>query len=191
MIFFLQRYVIAAWTTTFAIIVSIVFGSKPAYRPNLDETVVQSAFYQSLSGNAWALAHAWIIFACTHNYGGAVNWFLSFTFWQPIAKLSFCVFMLHMQIQLFMSAQRRQLAYFSNVQMLYQLWGDFGFSLMVSLVWTLSFEMPVPPLETFLLDNGCRAGQKTEIIPTKSSAHDDIVNKVEQNEAVIVMNKDE
>jgi peptidoglycan/LPS O-acetylase OafA/YrhL len=187
----LQRYVIAAWTGTFAIILYVIFGTSMVHRPYLNETVFQSAIHQALARNIWALAHAWIIFACTHNYGGAVNWFLSFTFWQPLAKLSYCIYILHILVISFVSEQRQQVIYFSDLRMLYQLWGDFGFSLIVSVLWTLTFEMPIPILESFLMDVGCSKCKKNEKVPTKSSTESDNVNTVDKTEAVIVINKEE
>lgn len=73
-------------------------------------TVLNTVF-DSLSRLLWASAIALIIFQCITNNGGPVNKFLSSPIWKPLAKLSFCIYVLHYVIQLLIIGQNRTTVY--------------------------------------------------------------------------------
>jgi peptidoglycan/LPS O-acetylase OafA/YrhL len=102
-----------------------------------------------LSRIFWALAISWIIFACHHNYGGLIGWFLSLPVWQPIAALSYSIYIVHFVVQTLLAGTERQSVYLSDLTMTHRFLGDLGFSMIVAFVWTLSFEMPFPILENY------------------------------------------
>lgn len=58
-------------------------------------TLVENMLYGSLSHTVWALALAWLIYACHHGYAGVVNDFLSWSWWRPLSRLTFAVYMVH------------------------------------------------------------------------------------------------
>lgn len=57
--------------------------------------VWEYALFFSLTKLAWAVAVAWVIFACHHGYGGIVNSILSRKAYLPITRLSFCAYLVH------------------------------------------------------------------------------------------------
>jgi peptidoglycan/LPS O-acetylase OafA/YrhL len=144
-----KTVVILAWFLALTTLLAVVFGPHSVHRPQINETALQSAFYTALSRVAWSIAIAWLIFACTHGYGGAIHWLLAHPLWQPFAKLSFCIYVLHLPIQIMLSASEKQSIYLSDIRIAHKFWGDFGFSLLLATVWSLAFEMPVPLLENY------------------------------------------
>ena len=46
----------------------------------------------------WSLCVSYIIFACASGQGGIVNWFLSRPCWQPLSRLSFNMYLLHLAL---------------------------------------------------------------------------------------------
>lgn len=58
----------------------------------------EATVYQGFSRIAWGVALAWIVFACVKGYGGAINSFLSWSFFSPLAKLCFMVYFIHLDI---------------------------------------------------------------------------------------------
>lgn len=82
--------------------------------PTYDDSVLRGAFYEAISRVAWATALAWLVFACTHGYGGPVNWFLSLAGWQPLARMSYSIYLVHLPVQLVLAAQVRTSTYFSD-----------------------------------------------------------------------------
>jgi peptidoglycan/LPS O-acetylase OafA/YrhL len=182
--------VFTAWLLTLTTILAVIFGTHSVHRPDFDETIFLSALYQSISRVAWSIAIAWMIFACQHNYGGLVNWLLSLSLWQPLTKLSYCVFVLHLPIQIMLSASEKQAIYLSDTRMAHKFWGDFGFALMLSLLWTLAFEMPIPILENYLLHSSSGKGRMNVNVTGKPSVNDANANSID-NCVEVVTHKNE
>lgn len=61
-------------------------------------TPLENALCDSLVRVAWPGAISYIIFACVHNYGGPVNWFLGHPFWQPLSRLSYTIYLVHFPV---------------------------------------------------------------------------------------------
>lgn len=76
--------------------------------------VLQSAFNEAFRKVVWAMALAWIIFCCHNGYGGPIKWFLSIGLWQPIARLSYSIYLVHLPIQLVLAASLKLPLYFSD-----------------------------------------------------------------------------
>lgn len=93
---------------------AIVFGNYPLQQIDNEESVITGAFYESCSRVSWAISLSWIIFCCTHGYGGPVNWFLSLSIWQPLARISYSIYLVHLPIQLVLAASVRVPTYFSD-----------------------------------------------------------------------------
>lgn len=81
---------------------SIIFGQYPMQQISHTPNTLESAFYESFSRVAWVFALSWIIFVCVNGYGGPINWFLSLNHWKPLAKLTYCIYILHIPVQFFM-----------------------------------------------------------------------------------------
>lgn len=75
----------------------------------------KSATYISLVRSAWSLTIGWIIFLCSNGYGGCINTFLSLNIWKPICKLSYCIYLIHVFVQIYLIAQQRTPGYFMDL----------------------------------------------------------------------------
>lgn len=62
----------SGWTLAICILLIVTYGmvpyANPGEVPEIDNLVRVS--YGSLHRLAWAISISWIIFACTHGYGG-------------------------------------------------------------------------------------------------------------------------
>jgi peptidoglycan/LPS O-acetylase OafA/YrhL len=75
------------WITSIVTLIAISFGMKPLH--SLENSYnVGNAFFVSFHRNSWALAVGWIIFACQTGSGGIVKWFLEWSIWQPLGRIS-------------------------------------------------------------------------------------------------------
>ncbi|XP_050074483.1 nose resistant to fluoxetine protein 6-like [Anopheles maculipalpis] len=155
-------FIVLGWTLTVSAILAILFGDHPIQQPDY-ETLPQAvdAIYESLSRVGWATAIGWIVFACVNGYGGAINDFLGATFWQPLGRLSYTIYLLHFPIQMMMAGSARVPYYFTDLLAAYQFWGDIGFTLTLALVWTLLFESPIIGLERMLFGRPSRQASKS------------------------------
>ncbi|CAB3360031.1 Hypothetical predicted protein [Cloeon dipterum] len=62
--------VAAGWALSMAVLYAVVFGSFDIFQYGHEYDPMESAIYGALHRPAWALAVAWIIFACNCGYGG-------------------------------------------------------------------------------------------------------------------------
>lgn len=83
---------------TFALLATVIFANYPLMQRDIESTNLEYALYTSLSRIAWAMALSYIIYACVHGYGGPVNWFLSLSFWQPLSRLSYAIYLIHFPV---------------------------------------------------------------------------------------------
>ncbi|KAJ8021728.1 Nose resistant to fluoxetine protein 6 [Holothuria leucospilota] len=54
-----------------------------------------SALWGGVSRTLFSIGVAWVAFACTTGHGGLINSFLSWSFWTPMARLTYCAYLLH------------------------------------------------------------------------------------------------
>lgn len=138
------------WFISLGVIFVVVFGQYNIQSPDREEIRLVSAIYESLSRIAWSIALSWVIFACVKGYGGIINLFLSHSYWQPIARLQFSIYLLHLVMQYLLAKSVQSVQFFSDWRSVHTFWGDFGMTLTVSVFWTLAFESPIPILERFI-----------------------------------------
>uniref|UniRef100_A0A182JAD6 Nose resistant-to-fluoxetine protein N-terminal domain-containing protein n=1 Tax=Anopheles atroparvus TaxID=41427 RepID=A0A182JAD6_ANOAO len=171
----LPRWAVATgWTLATAIILAILFGDHPLQQSDYASLpLAADAIYEALNRVAWAGAVGWIIFACVNGYGGPVNLFLGAAIWQPLGRLSYSIYLLHLPIQLMMAGVARLPFYFTDLQAAYQFWGDIGFTVTLALPWALLFESPVIGLERILFGRSrnttasCPGSKEETIEPAK------------------------
>ncbi|XP_035785910.1 nose resistant to fluoxetine protein 6-like [Anopheles albimanus] len=147
--------VAASWFAAAATMLAILLTAYPLHQPDYAQLpVVADATYEALNRVAWATAIGWIIFACVNGYGGAIDRFLGAPLWQPLGRLSYSVYLLHLPIQLMMAGSIRQPYYFTDLLATYQFWGDLGFTCTLAILWVLLFESPIIGLERILFRSG-------------------------------------
>ncbi|XP_039491805.1 nose resistant to fluoxetine protein 6 [Drosophila santomea] len=157
------------WITCLALLFTCIFAMYP-YGIGKTNTLssVSEAFYVSLSRIAWPLGLSWVVFACVQGYGGLANSFLTSPLWQPLSKLSFCVYMGHLLIQNLNGGRTRVNTYFSNYDIMLRFWQDFGFSVLLAYVMYILIEAPCGGLESLILPNRRPAPQPKVQAPETS-----------------------
>ncbi|BFF91768.1 nose resistant to fluoxetine protein 6 [Drosophila madeirensis] len=155
------------WLTGLALLFTCVFAMYP-YGPAKSKSIpiLSEAFYVSLSRIAWPLGLSWVVFACMQGYGGLANSFLSSPLWQPLSKLSYCVYMWHLLIQNLNAGRTRVNTYFSDYDVMLRFWQDFGFSLLLAYIMYILVEAPFGGLQSLILPN--RRAPTTPKLPLPS-----------------------
>ena len=93
------------WLVSFAIGVLVVYGLTLPDRSAEDGITMlpmdpwPNALYAGFHRLGWSLALGWVIFACCRGYGGWINEFLSWSAFKPLSKISFILFLIHLDIQ--------------------------------------------------------------------------------------------
>ncbi|XP_071959454.1 nose resistant to fluoxetine protein 6-like [Antedon mediterranea] len=85
---------LCGWGLSVATMILVVFGLYPSHHGD-PITVAANSIYEGLSRISWAIALAWVVFACFCGYGGWINKFLSFSAWVPLSRLVFTTYLVH------------------------------------------------------------------------------------------------
>ena len=72
-------------------------------------------FYGSFHRLAWSVAVGWLIFACVHGYGGPVNRFLSWKVFTPLSRLTYVVYLVHLNYLYMWSSTLRKPIYYTDL----------------------------------------------------------------------------
>ena len=99
-----QAVNIWCWALSFATGLAVVYGLTLPDR--LDESTavpeiqaldeVPNAIYAGFHRLGWSAALGWLIFACCRGYGGWINEFLSWSAFKPLSKISFILYLIHL-----------------------------------------------------------------------------------------------
>ncbi|KXJ74406.1 hypothetical protein RP20_CCG013730 [Aedes albopictus] len=144
-----KRARVLGWVLAAGMLVLTCYSLKQVYVGDYDRfSVVVDAFYESLHRSFWAFGVMWLIFICVNGQGGLVNEFLSWRFWQPMAKLSYTMYLLHIMIQaVTVTMHLKSPLYFSAMDLIYRIFGLVGVSAVAGGIWSIAFEYPFFGLE--------------------------------------------
>lgn len=122
---------------------AILFGNHPYYQVIPTSTALEFGLFETLSRNIWSIAICYVIFACAHNNGGPINHFLSLPMWKPLARLSYCIYLVHNLIIAISNGSRHRPAYFSGISAFRNFISIYVISVFVSIPLVLAFELPI------------------------------------------------
>ncbi|KAF2881929.1 hypothetical protein ILUMI_24244 [Ignelater luminosus] len=155
---------ILLWLVALSILLACVFTGQNMLEDTYVYDKFANAVYIALMRPGWALGVSWVIFACITGHGGPINWFLSLPVFQVLSKLTYSMYLIHFTMLYIISAQTRISTYFSNLQMMYDFWGDFAFTLGGAVIFTLAFESPILMIEKVIF------GKKEKSPPLRDQA---------------------
>ncbi|CAI4233334.1 unnamed protein product [Auanema sp. JU1783] len=142
-----------AYVFSFGLFFAIVFGVN--------------ALYNSLAKLGWSLALTWLTISCHYNNGGAVQSFMSWWIWIPLGRLSFCAYLIHIPLTLFVwgldkyeKVYSGELDAFINI-ILPSIFYSFG----MAVFWKALVEMPFSKMEFFFLQ---RWGKESSFVKESS-----------------------
>lgn len=149
---FPKYYYAIGWATCFAALGLMIYGRFEMARTDVQEySSVVDAFYEALSRPVFASCVLWIIFACINGQGGVIDDFLSSSLFQPLAKLSYTMYLLHLLLLTMAVSSPKTYTVFSMMDIFYRIWGAIGFTTSVSLLWSAIFEVSFGTLDKCLL----------------------------------------
>ena len=150
---------IGGWVLATAVGSAVVYGLVPYL--NEEQVPVMNSFvrvfYGSFNRLAWSLAVGWLIFACVHGYGGPVNRFLSWKIFIPLSRLTYVVYLVHVNYLLVWSANLRQPVYYTALDHVQFFLGVvFGVTLLAFGI-SLTVEIPILNLEKLVFSSSTSA----------------------------------
>ncbi|XP_070165410.1 nose resistant to fluoxetine protein 6 isoform X1 [Polyergus mexicanus] len=145
------RHVICGWLIAILIGFSAIFGPRAMYFEDHVYNRLEASFYAGFHRQTFALSVSWIIFCCVHGYAGPVNHFLSWRGWIPLSKLSYCAYLCHYIFLLFDIGAARTTGNLTSINVLRAFFANLMFTMILSALWSLCFEMPFTNIDRVLL----------------------------------------
>ncbi|XP_048774648.2 nose resistant to fluoxetine protein 6-like [Ostrea edulis] len=138
------------WLVAAVLACLVLYGLHDAvnYNPLSDGV---SALYNATNRTVWGACVCWVIFACATGNGGFVNTLLSWSPFGPLARLSYCVYLVHPVLMYVDYYSSRVPMYLTDFSGIYLFLGNLVLSNMVAFVASLAFEAPMMGLEKVLL----------------------------------------
>lgn len=170
-----------AWTCSLAIMGTVIFINYPLIQVDSKATSIEFGLYEGLSRVAWAVALCYIIFACSHGYGGPINYFLSHPLWQPLSRLSYSIYIVHFLVIIVTMATIKTSPYFSELGAWNAYLGNYVIIVGVAMIATLAFESPIIVLEK-LIFSPKKKPQKDDCVNDADEVHTNEDNQVQNGE---------
>ncbi|PAA75921.1 hypothetical protein BOX15_Mlig017575g3, partial [Macrostomum lignano] len=117
-------------------------------------TLQQVTVYWSFLRPGFALCVAWVVFACVYGYGGPVNELLSWSWFTPLARLSYCAYIVHASVMFAFFYTYDSKFHLSDSMLIMIYLASIMLTFLVSLVLSMLVEAPLLGLEKALRAGG-------------------------------------
>ncbi|XP_067686161.1 O-acyltransferase like protein-like [Haliotis asinina] len=107
--------------------------------------------HETLYRPVWGLILAWVIFMCCKGKAGIVDWMLSWDWWQPLSRLTYGAYLVHLMFIQTETATARSLFNFTSGYIVYRFFGYTCMSFIFSFLLAILVEAPLLQLEKLLL----------------------------------------
>ncbi|CAN7993530.1 unnamed protein product [Ixodes hexagonus] len=94
----------------------------------------------------WALAVAWVLYACATRHARLLNDWLSWGPLKVVGRLSYSMLLVHPLVIVSQKAQNRHITFFSHFDMMHLFFGHYAVSLLLSFFVYLTVEEPFAQL---------------------------------------------
>jgi len=143
----------------------------------------EAVSYTSLARLSWSIGIAWVIFACATGNGGFVDTILSWPPFTPLARLTYCCYLLHLHIMYYFFFSRKDVMYYDGYLIFYYFIATLVLANFFSLIFCLLFEAPFIGLEKIIFGRGGGGNKKKEnesVVKNGHSKNGDIVKGDEE-----------
>ncbi|XP_046487211.1 nose resistant to fluoxetine protein 6-like isoform X2 [Neodiprion pinetum] len=161
-----ERMVNAAisWIIACVLMLLCVGSTHYIYNTDIGYNLALETVYALTSRPFWSIAVAWIVYACTQGYGGPVTGFLSSPFFQPLSRISYSIYLIHVGIQVMRLTHEITLDFVANSTIIEAYLTNMVMSIGVGFFVYLCFEAPAAVLENIFTN---RVLGSNQAIPTE------------------------
>ncbi|XP_046432346.1 nose resistant to fluoxetine protein 6-like isoform X3 [Neodiprion fabricii] len=161
-----ERMVNAAisWIIACVLMLLCVVSTHYIYNTDIGYNLALETVYALTSRPFWSIAVAWIVYACTQGCGGPVTGFLSSPFFQPLSRISYSIYLIHVGIQVMRLTHERTLVFVANSTIIEAYLTNMVMSIGVGFFVYLCFEVPAAVLENIFTN---RVLGSNQAIPTE------------------------
>eukprot|EP00091_Calanus_sinicus_P014245 TRINITY_DN31688_c0_g1_i1.p1 TRINITY_DN31688_c0_g1~~TRINITY_DN31688_c0_g1_i1.p1 ORF type:complete len:222 (-),score=33.39 TRINITY_DN31688_c0_g1_i1:19-684(-) len=139
------------WSIAFAVGAVVIYGLYPYQKTGgAGSSKLERAFYNGFHRLAWSICLSWVILACVKGAGGPVNSILSWRAWIPLARMSYCIYLVHLTVIPYYSSLASYTVTVSQPFCIYFILFILGVCIAISYVCVMVFEAPFVQLEKLL-----------------------------------------
>ncbi|XP_065290562.1 O-acyltransferase like protein-like [Dermacentor albipictus] len=109
-----------------------------------------ASLYAALHRTLWALAVAWVLYACCTLHARLLNEWLSWGPLKVVGRLSYCMLLVHPLVIVSQKSQNRHITFFSHFDMMHLFFGHYAVTLVLSFFVHLGVEEPFAQLGELL-----------------------------------------
>ncbi|KAL7286332.1 hypothetical protein TKK_0019290 [Trichogramma kaykai] len=146
-----KSYVAIGWFLAVVAFVFVTYGTRTFTDPEYVYNPIWETTFNALSKPIWALAVCWVIYTCVNNQAGPVSHFLSWKYFMPLSRISYCLYLVHFVLEAIETFAERTPAYFSQINIWHYYLSDLIICTMIAFIFSLMFESPIVVLEKILL----------------------------------------
>ncbi|XP_059353377.1 nose resistant to fluoxetine protein 6-like [Daphnia carinata] len=156
--------VVTGWVMATLTGMAVTYGMTPYLNGNTVPVInpIVQVSYGVLHHSAWALVIGWVVFACTHGYGGFLHQFLSWKFFLPLSRLSYAVYLLHLHYMFAYLSHMRKPVYMSEYIYVTTYFGILVTTFIMAFAVSIFVEMPLTNLDKLLFPNKIKAQLQTK-----------------------------
>ncbi|KAG0429397.1 hypothetical protein HPB47_023712 [Ixodes persulcatus] len=141
----------ALWVTSFCLACFVMFVTYDWNKGHLPGVVV-SALYAGFHRHLWSLVFVWPFYACATGRGGLINKFFGWTFFFPLSRLAFSIYLVHFLVYVLRQIRMRT---YLNADEYFQFTtslGVFTLSTFFAYLLYLTVEAPLIGLQKLIFD---------------------------------------
>jgi len=127
-----------------------------------EPTVAESVIFGGFHRQAWVAACAWVIFACCRGYGGWVNELLSWSGFIPFSKMSFIMYLTHMNVEKYIFGMYPSSIQLNVTTAVIFVLANMGYTAIISAVVFVCIELPWLLTEKLFMGLVTRPKQKAK-----------------------------
>nr|KAG5706683.1 hypothetical protein BaRGS_005753 [Batillaria attramentaria] len=144
---------LVGWAVATGVGLACLFGLYDATKVTDNEPleVWESALYNALARTVWGACVAWVIVACHAGYGGFVNTILSWGALVPLSRLTYVIYLIHMQVLGIVKGVQRVPLFLNDINIVMFYLSIMILCYMSGAIVSLAFEAPMMGLEKILL----------------------------------------
>eukprot|EP00163_Fabomonas_tropica_P012730 TRINITY_DN2408_c0_g1_i1.p1 TRINITY_DN2408_c0_g1~~TRINITY_DN2408_c0_g1_i1.p1 ORF type:complete len:373 (+),score=36.55 TRINITY_DN2408_c0_g1_i1:438-1556(+) len=141
---------VCGWVLAWSAMLAAIFAFYGQYHGR-EWSNLANILYTAFARFAWACALGWVTWLCTTGQGGVVNQLLASPLWQPLARLTYCTYLVHPMIMVIVTGQVRHPVHYDQVSQALRFLGFTMFSYAIGSAIALFVEFPLSSLEKLLM----------------------------------------
>ncbi|XP_050679088.1 O-acyltransferase like protein-like [Leptidea sinapis] len=147
-----KKYVVLLWLGALGTMAFCVFAPNETLHLNYYVPHFFDHFLSSYMRSTWAASVGWVILACTHGYGGPIDWFLSQPLWKLPSRMSYAAYLVHLPIMMVRNNGVVKSAFFSDIETIYNAASYIFISMLVAFALCVVIDAPCSTLQKAVLE---------------------------------------